>query len=33
VYAGILRELQIKGDEARFQKTERGKFQAANQAS
>ena len=26
LYASILRELKIKGKEARFQKTERGKF-------
>jgi len=26
VYAAILREIQKKGDEARFKKTERGKF-------
>ena len=26
LYSGILRELKTKGKEARFQKTERGKF-------
>jgi hypothetical protein len=30
LYSGILRELQTKGDEARFKKTERGKFTATN---
>jgi hypothetical protein len=28
LYAAILRELQTKGNEARFQKAERGKFEA-----
>jgi hypothetical protein len=31
VYSAILRELKIKGADARFRKTERGKF-AANPA-
>jgi hypothetical protein len=30
LYSGILRELQTKGNEARFKKTERGKFVASN---
>jgi hypothetical protein len=30
LYSAILRELQTKGSEARFKKTERGKFSAAN---
>jgi hypothetical protein len=30
LYSAILRELQTKGSEARFKKTERGKFTAAN---
>jgi hypothetical protein len=30
LYSAILRELQTKGDQARFRKTERGKFAAAN---
>ena len=30
LYAAILRELQTKGDQARFRKTERGKFAAAD---
>jgi hypothetical protein len=30
LYSAILRELQTKGSEARFRKTERGKFTAAN---
>ena len=30
LYSGILRELQTKGNEARFKKTERGKFVATN---
>jgi hypothetical protein len=30
LYSAILRELQTKGSEARFKKTERGKFEAAN---
>ena len=30
LYSSILRELQTKGNQARFKKTERGKFQAAN---
>jgi hypothetical protein len=30
LYSAILRELQTKGNEARFKKTERGKFSAAN---
>jgi hypothetical protein len=30
LYSSILRELQTKGNEARFKKTEPGKFAAAN---
>jgi hypothetical protein len=30
LYSAILREVQTKGNEARFRKTERGKFEAAN---
>jgi hypothetical protein len=30
LYSAILRELQTKGSEARFKKTDRGKFAAAN---
>jgi hypothetical protein len=30
LYSAILRELQIKGKDARFKKTERGKFEATN---
>ena len=30
LYSAILRELQTKGNEARFKKTDRGKFEAAN---
>jgi short subunit dehydrogenase-like uncharacterized protein len=30
LYSGILRELQTKGNEARFKKTERGKFKTVN---
>jgi hypothetical protein len=30
LYSSILRELQAKGDQARFRKTDRGKFAAAN---
>jgi hypothetical protein len=30
LYSAILREVQTKGNDARFKKTERGKFQAAN---
>ena len=30
LYSAILRELQTKGDQARFRKTERGKFAAAS---
>jgi hypothetical protein len=30
LYSSILRELQTKGNEARFKKTERGKFEATN---
>jgi short subunit dehydrogenase-like uncharacterized protein len=30
LYSAILRELQTKGKDARFKKTERGKFVAAN---
>jgi hypothetical protein len=33
LYSAILRELQTKGDLARFRKTERGKFAAANSKS
>jgi hypothetical protein len=32
LYSAILRELQTRGSEARFKKTERGKFAAANGA-
>ena len=30
LYSAILREIQTKGSEARFNKTERGKFEATN---
>jgi hypothetical protein len=33
LYSAILRELQTKGNDARFKKTERGKFEAVNSKS